>query len=161
MPIPTLCRAVALAPLLLSLAAPGAAAQTVPEGTMIEAWRITCEGGPCRAFFNIENAGRVVLTWSLLRDRAADQVTAIITVPTGVALPPGLRVELGDGRHVDGAFQVCEPDGCTAILLLDAEAQTALGARQTTRVLFVPYGAEAPVAFEVPVAGFAQATEAL
>jgi invasion protein IalB len=88
-------------------------------------------------------------------------VTAVIRVPLGTALPPGLRVELGEGRHADGAFQVCEADGCTAVLPLDAAARAALAGLSTTRVLFVPYGSGAPVAFEVPVAGFAQAVEAL
>lgn len=128
---------------------------------MIEAWKITCEGGPCRAFFSLTRENDVVLTFALLRDRVADKVTAVIRVPTGVALPPGLRLEIEPENSLDGAFQVCEADGCTAILPLDAAAQAALATKTTVRVLFVSYGEANPVAFEVPITGFAEALDAL
>lgn len=131
------------------------------EGTLIQNWKITCADGPCRAFFNISQDGKIVVSWTLLHDPASDSATSIIKIPTGVALQPGLRIYADETTFFDAPYQLCEPDGCTAIIAMDKAMIEALGRQATARVAFVPYGGSQTTAYEVPVGGLGDALDAL
>lgn len=131
------------------------------EGAFFGVWKITCEDGPCRAFVNIQQGEDIVVSWSLLRDPARDQVSSLIRVPVLVALPPGLRIYLDDTTFHDVPFQVCDLDGCTAIWVMDKAVQAALAGKEKVRVAFIRYGQQKTFAYEVPVNGFAEALGAL
>lgn len=138
-----------------------ATAQTDNEGKTIEHWRITCADGPCRAFFNIQQNDQIVVSWTLLHDPAQGTTSSLVKIPTGTALPPGLRIYADDDTFFDAPFQVCEPDGCTAIFVMDDAMLTALSDKTTARIAFIRYGENETVAYEVPVAGLKEAVDSL
>lgn len=141
---------------------PVLAAQAQPtEGELIQNWKITCEDGPCRAFFNISQEGKIVVSWTLLHDSTSDSTTSMIKIPTGVALQPGLRIYADNTTFFDAPYQVCEPDGCTAIFTMDHTMIDALGKQKTVRLAFVPYGGSQTTAYEVPVGGIKDAINSL
>ncbi|MDZ4138537.1 MAG: invasion associated locus B family protein, partial [Erythrobacter sp.] len=103
------------------------------EGAFFGVWKVTCEGGPCRAFVSIRKGEETVVAWSLLRDPARNEVSSLIRVPVLVALPPGLRIYADDTTFFDVPFQVCDLEGCTAILVMDAAVQAAIAGKDKVR----------------------------
>ena len=141
---------------------PVVSAQAQPaEGELIQSWKITCEDGPCRAFFNISQKGKIVVSWTLLHDSTSGNTTSMIKIPTGVAIQPGLRIYADDTTFFDAPHQVCEADGCTAIFMMDNAMIDALGKQETVRLAFVPYGGSRTTAYEVPVGGIKDAINSL
>lgn len=145
---------------MLYLPVMGAQAQPT-EGKMIQNWKITCANGPCRAFFNISQKGKVVVSWTLLHDPASGSTTSMIKVPPGVALQSGLRLYADEKTFFDAPYQVCEPDGCTAIFAMDDAMIEALGKQETARLAFIPYGGSQSSGYEVPIVGIKDAIDAL
>ena len=131
------------------------------EGQVFGVWKYTCADGACRAFFNLQQEGAEVISWTLLRDREKDQSTSIIRVPEGVALPPGLRLYVDDTTFFDIPYQVCDGSGCSAIAVMDAAMLSAIEGKATVRLAFIRYGEPQPIAYEVPVEGFRAALDAL
>lgn len=125
-------------------------------------WRIDCSQGPCQAFFNIkpDGADAPVLLWAILNDPQAKRMNALIRVRPGVALPPGMQLEIGDQTETL-AYQVCDPEWCTAIMILNEEWRSALEGAETARIGTIPYGGSQPRVMEVPVTGAKSAMDAL
>lgn len=140
------------------LVASPASAQ-VAEGQMFGTWKITCENGPCRAFLTLQHDGADVLTWQLLADRTTKATSMLLTVPGGTALPPGVRVWVSDATNFQIPFQVCDASGCIAAAAIATDMATAIGAVDAVKVSYIRYGKQAPLTYEVPVAGFADALQ--
>lgn len=147
--------------LALALALLPAAAFAQTEGDLFGSWKYTCAEGACRAFLNVKQGEQIVVSWTLLRDRERDQSTSVIRVPQGVALPPGLRIYADDTTFFDMPFQVCDPEGCAAVAVMDSKMQAAIAGKNVVRVAFIRYGESGTVAYEVPVDGFSAALDAL
>lgn len=87
--------------------------------------------------------------------------TSLIRVPTGVALQPGIRIYGEDDTFFDIPYQVCEPVGCTAILQMGERFMRVMTDRETARVAFYRYGAQEPIAYEVPVGMMQEALDGI
>ena len=138
-----------------------ATAQSDAEGERIGFWQISCTDGPCRAFVSIARGDDLAVAWTILRDPEDGSATSLIRVPNGVALPPGLRVYADEETFFDAAFQVCEADGCTAILEMTDEVLAAFEGVDVARVGYILYGEQATTAYEIPVEQMGEAIDAL
>src|SRR6516165_3775193 len=78
-----------------------------------------------------------------------------VTLPLGMALPPGTRVIIDDGQPMTGPYVVCVPGGCMA----DYEASGELVAKlKTGKVIHVQgvNGSGQPVGLQIPLSDFAK-----
>lgn len=143
-------------------AAQGGAA-TPPARQIFDNWMYTCEDGACQAVLSLasEETGERRLSWTFVYDPATDRLSSLVTVPLGVALPPGLRVKTSDGAINDWPFQVCDQEGCRAVAIIDDKTEAALESAMTVSLLFIPYGAKNAAALNVPMKGFAAAKKKL
>ncbi len=130
-------------------------------------WKFLCPSAeaPCRSFLSIADAetGQVQLTWTFLYDGKTDQLSAVINVPLGVALQPGLRViDANETAHIEVPFQVCDGTGCRAVAAnIGATQIDGLSTGDSVNVQFVPYGHNYLASFAVPTSGLKSAVEAL
>ncbi len=150
-------QATALGLVTVAVLAGQPAAAEVTEGQMIGTWKVTCENGPCRAFLTLQHNGADVVTWQLLGDRITKATSMLLTVPTGAALPPGVRVTISEASNFQVPFQVCDASGCTAAAVISPEMIAAIEGVKIAKVAYIPYGQQAAVSYEVPVDGFGQA----
>lgn len=134
------------------------------EPALFGNWNVTCDNGICQAFFGLMHPTEdwQLLRWSVFYDPQTDRHSTMIRTPTGVALPPGLRVWTASDEWIDIPFQVCDPEGCEAAVLLDdALRDQLLGAGDTVVVSFIAYGQDTPTGIEVPITGLESAMERL
>ena len=82
----------------------------------------------------------------------------IITLPLGVILPPGIRMEI-DGENIGSApFYRCAPNGCQARIPLQEELLNRLKAGSAGNIYFREVnGQDVPIPFSLSgfTAGFA------
>lgn len=153
--------AAALCALASAAFAPAAFAQeeAAPESEIFDNWLYTCEGGACQSLLALagEEGGRPILSWAFVHDRENDRTSMVVTLPHGVALPPGLRISLAEDENVDIPFQVCDGEGCRAVAVAEASLLETLGAAETVSFRYLPYGAQAATAINAPMKGFSRA----
>ena len=138
-----------------------ASSTTFSDGKFVGKWLLTCEEGPCRAFFNLRRDDEIIIVWTMLKNPQTGDATSLIRVPTGVALQPGIRIFAEDDTFFDTPYQVCEPNGCTAILQMDERFMSVMTDRETARVAFYRYGEGSPEAYEIPVAMMQEALDGI
>jgi invasion protein IalB len=138
-----------------------ASTTTFSDGKFVGKWLLTCEEGPCRAFFNLRRDDEIIIVWTMLKNPQTGDATSLIRVPTGVALQPGIRIFAEDDTFFDTPYQVCEPNGCTAILQMDERFMNAMTDRETARVAFYRYGEGSPEAYEIPIERLQEALDGI
>jgi invasion protein IalB len=129
-------------------------------------WTVTCaetdQGGAkrqCSAILKIEQrdkngAQRIVLTWVIGHQEG--KLISALSMPSGVLIPPGVQIKIGDKEIHKLSFSLCEPDHCEALLPLDDQMVKSLDSAATTEVtIYAVNGAEAK--FTVNMKGFMQA----
>ena len=129
-------------------------------------WTVTCaetdQGGAkrqCSAILKIaqsdkNGAQRVVFTWVI--GRQDGKLVSALSMPSGVLIPPGVQIKIGDKETRKLAYSLCEPDHCEALLPLDDPIVKSLDAAATTEVtIYAANGAGAK--FTVNMKGFTQA----
>jgi invasion protein IalB len=108
--------------------APSASRRT--EVTTYDSWSVTCTDTVekvtkkvCRGVLQVagQNPRRVVFGWIIGRDAKGVLRTAIQT-PTGVQIPKGVGIRLGDQPVKTIAYTSCIPQRCEAAIDLDAAA---------------------------------------
>jgi invasion protein IalB len=129
-------------------------------------WTVTCavtdEVGAkrqCSAVLRIaqtdsKGAKRVVFAWVLGRQNG--KLTSAISIPSGVRIPPGVEVKIGDKETRKLGFSMCEPDHCEALLPLDEPVLKSLSAAAATELSVIAVNG-AVAKFTVNMKGFAQA----
>ena len=129
-------------------------------------WTVTCaqtdQAGAkrqCSALLRIaqtdkNGAQRVVFTWVIGRQEG--KLMSAISVPSGVQIPPGMEVKIGDKETRKLGYSICQPDHCEALLPLEESVVKSLAAAPTTEIsIHAVNGAVAK--FTVNMKGFAQA----
>ena len=86
----------------------------------------------------------------------AGKLASAISIPSGVQIPPGMEIKIGDKEAPKVGYAICVPDHCEALLPLDDTMIKSLSAVPTTEVTVrAVNGADAN--FTVTMKGFAQA----
>ena len=128
-------------------------------------WTVTCaltdqeDKRVCSASLKIAQADksggqRVVFTWVI--GHQDGKLVSAISVPSGVQIPPGMEIKIGDKESRKVGYSACMPDHCEALLPLEDTVVKSLSAATTTEVTVrAVNGADAK--FTVNMKGFAQA----
>lgn len=121
-------------------------------------WRYSCDGGPCQIYFSVKapESDETLVSMAVLHDPRNDSGSLMVEVPSLVALPPGLRLDVGSTQK-DIPYQFCRPEGCVAILVLDQDVLENLSNATMAGVTFIRYGRTEPELYEVPANGFSEA----
>ena len=163
----TVYRHVLLLSLLLSLSP---LAQAVEKGQQFKDWTVGCEKLPGlseeRCFIyqtvvNKENEQPVLqmAVGYLPIDENEDQPAALLTLPLGVALPPGVGFQIDEGKLVRVKYERCLPTGCIAGFPLNDEMinQFKRGNKMEVRV----HDGVRAVAMPISLSGFTAGFDAL
>ncbi|MCK5698078.1 MAG: invasion associated locus B family protein [Gammaproteobacteria bacterium] len=118
---PTLLSIIALCFIFISQA------QAKPEkGRTYKDWTVVCEESPktkkkmCNIFQNVTNdKGKVAMQIAVGYPPEKTTPQALITLPLGVLLPPGVEFLAGSEKATRAPFGVCINNGCIAIVQLD------------------------------------------
>ena len=131
-------------------------------------WTAKCEEphedkeGGCFIFQNLvlREGGQRVLQVAIGYVPKTTDPIALISLPLGISLPPGVSIELADGRPTRFPVERCEPNGCRAGLKLKQDFLEALKHADTLTVRF--HDAQRhPIEVPLSLAGFAAGLEAL
>ncbi len=155
-------------PAAKSSAAPSAEPAKIRRAETIvdDNWTVTCaQTDPadskrlCSAALKIaetDKAGaqRIVFTWVIGHQEG--KLASAISVPSGVQIPPGMEIRIGDKEVRNVGYSICMPDHCEALLPLEETVVKSLSGAPTTEItIHAVNGAEAK--FTVNMKGFAQA----
>ena len=153
------------------LLSPHAVAQTTPEAAASEpaeaapagSWVKLCnkeEGAEievCVISQELRDSNTAQLVASVTIREIPDQPTVlIIAVPTGVLLPPGMRIQIDEAEAKPAEYAICFPNACIARMNIDAEYITALKAGGQLGIA-VMGGDRQQVGFPVSLVGFTKA----
>lgn len=102
--------------------------QAKPEhGKKFKDWTVACEKLPttkqevCNIFQNVSNdKGKVVMQMAIGYPPGKSEAQALITLPLGVLLQPGIEFKAGTAKAFRVPFGVCVQNGCVAVAPLDA-----------------------------------------
>ena len=158
------------APLLYAaLACANPALAAVKDGDAWGDWKAACpapkDGGKphCYIFQNIaaEKTGARVLHIAVGRVAAqGGKPAAILTLPLGLSLPPGITLVIEGHKPQKLPYDVCVTEGCKTGLPLDDKTLTAMRKAYKGHVLLTePGGQQVRVGFSLN--GFATAFDAL
>jgi len=89
-----------------------------------------------------------------------DQLVAIITVPLGIALPPGVLLKIDEGKELRLPVEHCIPQGCRILFPVDQDLLGILKAGKQATVT-VQNMSHQPVGIPVSLSGFTAAFNSL
>ena len=161
-------RSLAILVLAWVVVSPPANAQDKMQGKQFKDWTVACEEQPnseqarCFLFQNIvtKNERQRILHVAVGYLAADGRTAAILTLPLGISLPPGVdfRIDSGETKHL--ILERCDKNGCRAGLVLE---DVLVAAMKRGEKLQVQFHDAARRAIEVPVslAGFTAGLAAL
>jgi invasion protein IalB len=122
----------------------------------------SAEGGTKEVCFTASdghlNSGQKVVIALLIEPEGSDTKLLRITLPLGVALVPGARIVIDEHDAMTAPYVVCLPqNGCMADYKADGDLIEKLKKGQTLAIQAFEKGK--PIAFTLPLAGFAKAYE--
>ncbi len=153
-------------------AQPAASTPTAPpkvrrtETIVDDNWTVTCAQTDaaqsrriCSATLRIaqpdkSGAQRVVFVWTI--GRQDGKLVSAIWVPSGVQIPPGMEIKIGDKEARRLGYSICMPDHCESLLPLEDAVAKSLGGAQSTEIT-IRAAAGSDVKFTVNMKGFSQA----
>ena len=150
------------------LAAVGIARAEEDTQQAFGSWTLRCStaaaaaGADCMMFQNLvqKAGGQPVLQFGIGIAPPEVLPTVLVSLPLGIALPPGITIQIDGGAVANFPIERCEPDGCRAgMKLRDATAQQLSLGRQL-HVTFYD-GARKPLKVSLSLEGFAAAFKAL
>lgn len=142
--------------------------QAKPEqGKKFKDWTVVCEKLPktqkevCNIFQNVTNdKGTVVMQIAIGYPPGKTQAQALITLPLGVLLQPGIEFTGGTAKAFRVPFGVCVKNGCVAIAQLD---ETIIKGMKAGTKGNVKFAAAQKKVIEIPISlsGFTAAFNSL
>lgn len=160
---------IALRPVvLLALALLAGALHAAPAEQTFGEWTLRCEGLPdapgreCIMFQNLvlRTGGQTVLQFAVGLAPVDGTPTVVLSLPLGIALPPGVTIRIDDGKEAKFPVERCEPDGCRAGMKLRPATVSQLGAGQQLTITFYD-GERQPIDMPLSLEGFNAAFRAL
>jgi invasion protein IalB len=150
----------------LLAAALGARAEDTQQ--IFGSWTLRCSSTganskpDCMMFQNLvqKAGGQPVLQFGIGMAPADGLPTVLVSLPLGIALPPGITIQIDAGNPAVFPVERCEPDGCRAgMKLRDATVQQL---SQGTQLHITFYdGARKPLKVSLSLDGFGAAFKAL
>lgn len=131
-------------------------------------WTLRCTAAAgdaqsdCMMFQNLvqKTGGQPVLQFGIGMAPPDGLPTVLVSLPLGIALPPGITIQIDSGAPATFPVERCEPDGCRAgIKLRDATIQQLSQGGQL-HITFYD-GARKPLKVSLSLDGFAGAFKAL
>ena len=131
-------------------------------------WTAKCEEahdgkeGGCFLLQNLvlRDGGQRVLQVAVGYVPNASEPIALLSLPLGISLPPGVSLRVSDHEPVQIPVERCEPNGCRAGLKLKDDLLRAL--RDNTQITVVFHDAQRhPIEVPVKLEGFAKGLDAL
>ena len=153
--------------LFFSLAFTGSVQAKPEHGKKFKDWMVVCEKLPasqkevCNIFQNVTNdKGKVVMQIAVGYPPESEQPQALVTLPLGVMLQPGIEFKAGNAEADRFPFSVCVKNGCVAIVKLDADTIKGM---KTGKDGTVKFAAAKNKIIEVPISlnGFTAAFKSL
>ena len=132
-----------------------------------DSWNVTCrefvepKKRECAAVLQITqtNTNQVILVWSFGMD-AGNRPVAVLQVPTGVMIGPGVELRLEKAQPRKIAYTACDNSRCTASVSADAALVRDMTAAATAEVTIQATNGN-NLRFNVPIKGFDKAYAAL
>lgn len=131
-------------------------------------WTAKCEEsrgkvqGGCFIFQNLvlREGGQRVLQFAVGYVATTDVPIALLSLPLGISLPPGVSIRIGDAQPTRVIVERCEPNGCRAGLKLNEALLAQLRAGTQLTVTF--HDAERrPIEVPLSLDGFEAGLESL
>jgi invasion protein IalB len=104
----------------------------------------------------LSGTGQVVTVVSVRLPHDSRQPILVVHVPMGMYLPPGVNIQIDEGKAEHIAFQTCDMQGCYANLVVPAELLTAMKGGTKLAVSFQG-GNQEPVTIPMNLADFGEA----
>jgi invasion protein IalB len=140
---------------------------TVSENTH-GSWTVRCEAADagaqsgCIMFQNVvmKTGGQPVLHFAVGYAPEDGNPTVIISLPLGISLPPGISIQIDDGKTANFPVERCEPDGCRAGMKL-REATIEELVKGTRLTITFHDGERQPISVPLSLDGFGPGFQAL
>ncbi|MGV2981319.1 invasion associated locus B family protein [Camelimonas sp. ID_303_24] len=148
------------------VALPGPGAQAVER---MGAWEVSCEPAgaemkpaPCRASQRQTVAGspQPVFAMTALMVAGSRHPVAIISVPSGGYLAPGIEISVDGRKPFRLLYETCKAGGCHAGFALEGQVLASLEKGRQAKVR-VWTSKSTPVDVKVPLEGFSKAVAAI
>ena len=131
-------------------------------------WTLRCQAQPanarsdCIMFQNLvlKSGGQPVLQFAIGRAPGDDTPTVLVSLPLGMALPPGITIQIDDSKPATFPIERCEPDGCHAGMKLREATINQLEHGQRLNITFYD-GGRKPIQVPLSLQGFADSFKAL
>lgn len=161
--------------------AEGKASPNIPnaETKTYDNWTYRCEAPPqdqdqnkdaaaqgnkkqCAILQNLvlKQGGQTVMRVIVALAPEQNQPFALFTLPLGVILPPGVALKIDEAEPLQFPYEICQPDGCKAVLKLDDATIDKLKKGSKAEVTFHGAGRRA-VNVPLSLKGFGAAFAAL
>jgi len=123
-------------------------------------WTKACNTNPNTqkeiCFISIElrtNTGQFLSNIAIQETEGEARKKLLVAVPTGVLIQPGVRIQIDDGKPVQGKYSICAPNACYAELAIDDSFITAM--KQGGEMIVAPYNQQAKeIVFKMTLVGF-------
>lgn len=168
-PMPPPCSgfAVRAARALILLGAVAPAIAAVSDKDTFDNWTVACEAGSdgeeqCFIFQNLvlREGGQRVLHVAVGYVPDHTGPVALFTLPLGISLPPGVKMQIDDAEPIRFPVERCEPNGCRAGLKLEGALLEAFEQGTEIKVTFHDAGRQ-PVSVPLSLQGFSAGLRAL
>lgn len=148
-------------PLLVALLWSTFALASPEHGQKFKDWTARCETPPgstverCYIFQNIvlKDSKQRVLHMAVGFLAANDKPAAVLTMPLGISLPPGVSISIDDAPPKPVVVERCDPSGCIGAFALDDSSIAALRAGRQAHVHFYD-GTRRKISVPVSLLGF-------
>ncbi|HWY61590.1 MAG TPA: invasion associated locus B family protein [Rhizomicrobium sp.] len=132
--------------------------------TAYQDWRVACPPASakelsCEMQEDVLDgkSGSIVVRVGITSEKGKPELG--LTLPLGVALPPGVGLVLGTDKPKVFSFRTCKDVGCIAVMPLDAPTQVALNAAKDGKVLVAGLDGKV-VAIPISFKGYSDAISA-
>ena len=131
-------------------------------------WTLRCEATGenltpgCIMFQNLvlKTGGQPVLQFAIGIKPGGGPPTVLLSLPLGIALPPGVTIRIDDGKAANFPVERCEPDGCQAGMKLRDATIDQLRRGHSLEITFFD-GQRQPIRMPLSLDGFSSGFEAL
>ncbi|WP_286906373.1 invasion associated locus B family protein [Roseovarius sp.] len=136
--------------------------RALPEAEVFTDWRVLCQQGEsgrtCQMLQSASagNAAASVFLLSISPGQVAGTSYAVVTVPVGVYLAPGIEIRVDHRRPFKALYEICDRTGCHAGFKLSGKVLDAFRQGLDAKVR-VWTGQSQAVEFPVSLRGFSAA----